>query len=656
MVSSVGVPLLDATVKRLCLTTLFCCLSSAAYGQYGARAEVEAPPVARDDADATSAGTQVEVEADESLDEALQRVPGAQVSRTGGLGAGSYLRLRGAELAQTEVTLAGVPLRGPDSGAFDLGLLSARMFESLRVYRGGAPAHLSSAALGGVLVLEPRRARDSSVSAFATGGTFSTWGAGGGVSLVRDEGRTRISARLVMEGSDNDYPYIDDRGTAFDASDDRTLRRANAQQTRTALLTLVERDLRRGRFTSVVLAGSRLGGEPGAGLTRAQHARRHDVHAFGALRYDVELGNHSLFVTAGAGNDRRKFSDRFNEIGFGREETTDQWTSAFVRAGAVLRPHPVLDITALAGGRLDAYSPEDAIGPERPKVRRWTGFGSVEARLHGRLGATRFELRPSIRLERTRGAESGTEERPVSTTQPSYRVGLLVAPLRWLSLSASASRGRRLPTLEEHLGDRGAVVRSPDLRAETGRTFDGGLVLQSEGAWASVALEARAFHTRTQDLIRFIPTSQYTAAARNVDEAEVFGAEVGARVDVTHLALDLTGTWLNTDDGAGRDLNWRPSLAGRARVQVRSGAFGHVRSAGLDLQVRHRSSFFADPANFVELPANTWLDISGHIQMKNGLAFGLSVRDALDERGQDFIGYPLPGRQIMATLQIESDL
>ncbi|MFK8001880.1 MAG: TonB-dependent receptor plug domain-containing protein [Polyangiales bacterium] len=632
--------------------------SGRTHAQYGARAEVEAPPVASDDADRTAAGSSVEIEESDDLNTALARVPGAQVAQTGGLGAASYLRLRGAELAQTEVVLGGIPLRGPDSGAFDLGLLSAHMFESLRVYRGGAPAELSTAALGGVLVLEPHRAQESSVSAFAAGGTFSTWGVGGGANLVRDHGRTRFSARLALEGSDNDYPYLDDHGTAFNTDDDRTLRRANAQQTRTALIALLERDLDEGRLTALVMAGSRLGGEPGAGLTRAQHAQRHDVHTFGALRYDVDLGAHELFVTAGAGSDRRKFSDRFNEIGFGREEAVDQWTSGFIRAGSVLRPHRALDITVVGGGRLDGYAPTDSVGPSLPSVQRWTGFGSVEARLHGALGPVRLELRPSIRLERTRVSETGPDTQvPSSSTQPSYRIGLLVAPVSWLSVSASASRGRRLPTLQELLGDRGAVVRSPDLRAETGRTLDAGIVLQSAGAFAQVGVEVRGFHTRAEDLIRFIPTSQYTAAARNVDEAIIAGAEFGSRLTLArHVVLDANGTWLSTDDGRERELNWRPSLSGRVRARLQSGPLGNIRNAHIEVQLRHRSSFFQDPANFVELPANTWLDFAGQIQMQNGLAFGLSVRDALDERGQDFIGYPLPGRQVMATLQIESDL
>lgn len=647
-------------MKRLpaLLTALTLLWSGSTHAQYGARAEVEAPPVASDDADLTASGSSVEIEESDDLNSALARVPGAQVARTGGLGAGSYLRLRGAELAQTEVVLAGIPLRGPDSGAFDLGLLSARMFESLRVYRGGAPAELSTAALGGVLVLQPHRPQRSGVSAFATGGTFSTWGVGGGANLVRDHGRTRFSARLALEGSQNDYAYLDDHGTAFDSTDDRMLRRANAQQTRTALIALLERDLDHGRLTTVVMAGSRLGGEPGAGLTRAQHAQRQDVHAFGALRYDVELGEHEFFVTAGAGSDQRKFSDRYNEIGFGREEASDQWSSGFIRAGSVLRPHRILDVTLVGGGRLDGYAPTDAIGPDRPNVQRWTGFGSLEARLHGSLGPLRLELRPSIRLERTRLNETGPDiQTPSSSTQPSYRVGLLVAPLSWLSVTASASRGRRLPTLQELLGDRGAVVRSPDLRAETGRTLDAGLVVQSPDGPTQVGVEVRGFHTRAEDLIRFIPTSQYTAAARNVDEAVILGAEFGSRLTLArHVVLDANGTWLNTNDGRDRDLNWRPALSGRVRARVQSGRLGNMRNAHIEVQLRHRSSFFQDPANFVELPANTWLDIAGHIQMNNGLGLGLSVRDALDERGQDFIGYPLPGRQVMVTLQIESDL
>ena len=135
-------------------------------------------------------------------------------------------------------------------------------------------------------------------------------------------------------------------------------------------------------------------------------------------------------------------------------------------------------------------------------------------------------------------------------------------------------------------------MASPDLRSETGRTIDGGVVLRGERGPLRASLEARGFEVRLRDLIRFVPTSQHTAAARNVESATLRGGELGANAEL----------------------------------------FEQV-SAEL-----------------------SWLDLGAHVVLPQGLSLDLRLRDAFDRRGSDLVGYPLPGRQFMATLRFEQGL
>ncbi|MEM7604258.1 MAG: TonB-dependent receptor [Myxococcota bacterium] len=613
---------------------------------FGAMAEVQSEGNAP--VDATAAQTRVELEPHESLADGLRRVPGAQVASAGALGAFRAVRLRGAELGHTELYLGDVPLAGVDQG-YDLGAYGPSAFSGLTVYRGGAPALLSSGAIGGVLQLHPHQSGHR-LWALGAAGSFRT----GRLAVGADvDGATRLNVALSIESTRADYPYRDDGGTAFDPSDDRTRRRANADVQRATGMVHLAHDFDAGTLSTVVLATTRYGGEPGAGLTRAQSAKRRDVRLFGALAFTRESGRFRTRISAGVEHQMRALSDRFGEIGFGIEETRDRFDAAFVRAAFELRLLDQLEATASAGGRFDGYRPNDRLGPSRPNATRLTAHGGAELRLHGSMGRARAELRAGARFEATALRESDQNGSSI-TTQPTYRAA---ARLRFpgpLAIVASVSRGRRLPTFLELFGDRSALVPSPDLRSETGRTIDGGIELAGAGLRYEAALEARAFYLRVNDLIRFIPTSQFTAVARNVDEGSLYGAEVGARLRAFgHLLAEGSMTAMHTDDGGGRRLNWRPAFEGLVRGGADTGARGALQNLRLEVAVRRRGSFYNDPANFVEVGGLTWVDVGATAHFSHGLSLDVRLSDVFDRRGADFVGFPLPGRRFMATLRIE---
>ena len=68
-------------------------------------------------------------------------------------------------------------------------------------------------------------------------------------------------------------------------------------------------------------------------------------------------------------------------------------------------------------------------------------------------------------------------------------------------------------------------------------------------------------------------------------------------------------------------------------------------------QVAYIGKSFADPANFVEIPARAVLATGAGVDLFEGhLALSFRVDDLLDVRGFDLLGFPLPGRRYTGRL------
>ena len=92
-------------------------------------------------------------EAQEAADvgELLQRAPGIQIRRNGGLGARQSVLMRGTDSQQSLVLLDGVRLNPAFGGGVDLSSLSLEAVDRIEVYRGGGAALYGTDALGGVI-------------------------------------------------------------------------------------------------------------------------------------------------------------------------------------------------------------------------------------------------------------------------------------------------------------------------------------------------------------------------------------------------------------------------------------------------------------------------------------------------------------------------
>ena len=144
-----------------CPAALLALASTSAFAQEADEAETiivtatGAPTRSGDTGQAVSTLSQSEIDVRQSIGvaELLASQPGVTISRNGGLGGFSAVRIRGAEGEQTLALIDGVKVNDPSSpgGGFDFGSLLIGNIQQIEVLRGPNSVPWGSEAIGGVV-------------------------------------------------------------------------------------------------------------------------------------------------------------------------------------------------------------------------------------------------------------------------------------------------------------------------------------------------------------------------------------------------------------------------------------------------------------------------------------------------------------------------
>lgn len=639
-----------------------------AHAQFGARANVDGPIAAGSEEDPTASETSVPAnESPRALtttSELLLEVPGVRPREIGSVGSFTALSLRGAESSHNVVLLGDVPLGTTDGGAFDLSTVPPWTLERIDVWRGGAPAWLGAGAIGGVVSLVPREALGTHGTASMGMGSFGLYTLRGAASAVRRHWREQAAVGVTR--SEGDYPYIDDRGTAFNTSDDVQRRRRNAQALEAYALANARVDIGAGALQLLLWTFSRSAGVPGPATSPTELTRRMQSRWFTALSYSIGGPAHdharSRFqVMVSANYERLRFTDLLGEIGLGARATDDRTFRLFSRVAGELPLTGWLSATGVGSYARESYAPEDALARvSNPDSIRHVGAAVLEGRVHGHIGRARVELRPSARIELAHAVLADDRSdfvgisHSTTTPAPTFRVAGVVAPITALALSASVSSATRLPTVLELFGDRGYLTGNTTLRPEKSWSVDASVVVRARARALRGSFELRGFWLSIRDEIVYTRTSLFTASPLNLASATTRGVEAATRLQMgKHVRLVGTFTFLDSLNGSDRQLPLRPRTQAYVRPELEFASWGPLDKVRFYIDMTHIGGNFADIANLVVIEARTQFGVGASVVFASEqLELAASVRDVFDARGRDVLGFPLPGRSFALTFTV----
>ena len=592
----------------------------------------------------------IEKESLKSPADVLRRVPGVTVVETGGPGATTTVRLRGADAGHTLVLIDGIRVNDPssDAGEFDFSNLSAIDIERIEVLRGPQSAIYGSDAIGGVINIITRKGKGAPrFSVGVEGGSYGT--KAGRAAVSGSEGP--VSYAFSTTGFDtagfSRYGYrigrIEDALTSpLEADSARRLGTAG----RVSVAISPDAELEIGGYTSHNKAeldnDAGFDALPDGPSSTRQHLyeghARLTMHAFdGILR--------NSFLVSGSRTDRdyRLIGSYFlpslywDEYGYRGDRLSAEYQGdlklgpfGLLTFGAKVEEEKLVSTTRnVLPFEVPTYKNVDASQTTRSVyvLHQFSLFENLHLSLGGRVDD--IEDRETFGTWRATAAY----EIPTSGTK----------------LRASLGTGAKAPTLYQKFDPFSGTA---DLESERSIGFDVGI--DQRLADERVLLSATLFANRFRNLIAYgmaetCRPEQMYGCFINVNRARTSGVEFSADVDVvpTWLRVKASYTYLEAFDEE-TDLR----LARRPQHQGRLG-FAITPMPGLFIEpsVVFVGSRFSSPGELYELAPYARFDLYADYKIDDTFSIYARAENLTDARYQEVYNYGTAGRSFYGGLR-----
>lgn len=623
--------------------------AATAYGQdrIDTRNRIETVEVraAREPVDARLSGSSVSILDREflarrqtaALGEVLRTVPGVAISRGGGVGSVSQLRMRGAEANHTLVFIDGVRANDPaQSGEFNFAHLLNTQIESVEVIRGPQSSLWGSDAVAGVVNIHTRRGADG-----FTGDVFAEGGERGwqNLGLAGNFGSEAVKGGFSLSRVETDGDNISREGDEADGYENTTanlnlgwMASDTLQIDGSLRYTEASNDFDNTDFATGLVADSasvtdveQLYGKLSASLSTLEGRWRHVASV--ALT-DTGNATRSENAFAPTGFDQRSSDARL-------------WVYTLQSSFDLVQGHTLTAAYEFWDEDFSQRGAASAFGDPNQDRNLTTDAFVVEYR--GQL-TEGFSVLASARNDDNSDFASATTGRVSAAWQ------LLDGAT---TLRGAWGTGVKNPTFNERFGFFTDFIGNPDLRPEESHSWELGIdqrLLDNR-----LSLSATWFEEQLEDEINgfaFDPSIGDFTAINEDGRSERQGLELsGTWLIAANLSLYGSYTWLDAteDDGSGGQVE-----------EIRRAE--HVASANLNwdfaggrgdlnLQVDYngeQSDFFFPPVppfqERVALDAFTLVTLAGSYRVTDALELYARVENATDESYEEVLGFRSPGR------------
>jgi len=520
----------------------------------------------------------------------LARLPGIEISRTGGVGNTTSLFIRGAETRFTAVYLDGVRIDSQTTGGAGWEGIPLSQIDRIEVLRGPAAAVYGSDAIGGVIQLFTRRG-ESGVAPYA------------GIGLGSN-GLRKIEGGVSGKSGLFDYSF----GVAHEESKGYNLQPVAKRNVVKDGFTNPDRDGYNSTSGNVKL---------GFQITPDQRIDATLLTSDIKAGYDATVSYKTrlpiLFANDVANNTLRTagltWSAKWNDVYSTRVQVTDSQSvyktqPSFYRTETNLRgflfqnefrfgPHLV---TATLERREDALNnapttTSKLLSRDRSQDALSLGYGFVQ-------GPHSLQLH----VRHDKDSEFGGK------TTGSAAYGYAITPA--LRFTASAGTAFRAPTLYQRFSEYGLA----SLKPESSRNVELGLQYTEGATRAGIVV----YNNQVRNLIGFDGSAKGCASSFGCYSSTARARYQGVTLSGGHRIGDVT-LRASLDFQDPRDLATHNLLARRAQRHATFGADWRVAGWTLGAEVQTSSKRYDDAANSVQLGGYTVLNLSASTQITRDL-------------------------------------
>jgi len=555
-----------------------------------------------------------------SVADLLRGAAGVNISRNGGLGGVTSLRLRGADSGQVMVAINGIKINDLASpgGGTNFANLFTDGIKRVEILRGPQSTLYGSDAMGGVIAIETSSGDDTGLSGFAEVGSYATRRVGGAVGLQFGDD---ISGMMRVGHVRSDGI------SAADENDGNT-----------------EAD----GYESLSLLGS-LDAEIGADITLSGFVRAVESSA-DVDAYDFVTGGYADADDAEDTDDRQIGSSLSFDLLGGRVENRINlsWAnidrSSFVAGeksfAATSRRRALeylghADLNETASLVFGAESEKNRITTE--SFGFWASSEAGNADINSAFGEAQIEAMDSVHL--SIGVRQDDHAQFGGHT--SLRGTLAWQVMDQTLIRTNWGEGFKAPTLYQLFSAYG----DQDLVPETSRGWEIG----AEQGWGEKdslngRVSATYFDRDTDNQIDF---SFATFTYANLNQTEAKGVELALQLrDGEKRGIDLNYTWLDaTDRDTGLALMRRPENSFNAEAFT---DLGNDMQASVGLTHVGKQQDVAG-----EMPGYTVVDARWSWAIRDGVEVYARIDNLLDKEYQQVSGYGTPDRSVFAGIRLE---
>lgn len=600
----------------------------------------------------------------ESLAEVIEKEAGVQVRQSGGPGSFSTVSLRGSTSDQVLVFLDGILLNDASGGGVDLSTISLSDVDSIEIYRGVTPAAFGKSSIGGVVNIRTLRCRNGIHGNVSAGyGSFDTWKTSGLVNHKPGKWDYLVSADYLK--SENDFKFLNDKGTDWNPDDDRMEKRHNAQFHESNVLGKMGYDLtEKTRVEFMDHWFSKKQGLPtwnNSELAKTSFETDRNIATLKLTANDVGPYHFNTSTFLDYARKVEEYDDSEGQVGLGKQlnrYTTDRFGG-----------HGIIDwhsgwntLSLMLDAQRETYAPEDLLNPDNHINESSRDSFSVGLQDTLYLFQEKVIVTPAVRYTRIhderksavdmwgRGQKGTTEDEGFWNPQ----LGVKYRVLETLTLKTNIGRYVREPSFFELFGDRGFHTANPDLKAEEGTNFDVGFESRWVGPneWLkNVTLSAAYFHNTVDDLITRVYDARGIGRSVNISSSLIQGVETSVKIDLLkHFRLIGNATWqdpvqeneIEVFDGKILPGRFQESYLGRLEA-----FYGPVKVYG---EYVTEKGLFYDTANLLKAEDKREINLGASFLFRS-FTVSLEARNVGDEQFEDFNGYPMPGRSGYLTVQ-----